>query len=141
LRRPRGAARPFRGHGRAAQALLDHRHGGSIAPVPKLDAQEYQALAEACLDKVARWLEDFDPDEVDYATGDGKLTLEFPDGMKFVLNRQGAASQMWFAAVDRAWHYGWDAARRTWIDDRDGHDLYARLGEVVSTKIGRRVTL
>jgi hypothetical protein len=46
---------------------------------------------------------------------------------------------MWFAAIDRAWHYDWDPARATWVDDRDAHDLYARLAEVVGAKLGRPV--
>ena len=104
-----------------------------------MDEPEYRTLAEACLQRVARWLEGIDPDEVDYSTGDGMLTLEFPDGSRFVLNRQGAARQMWLAAGARAWHYDWDAGRETWIGDRDGHDLYERIAEVVSEKIGRPV--
>jgi CyaY protein len=104
--------------------------------MPRLDPQQYQSLADGCLARVATWLETFDPDEVDYSSGDGKVQLEFPDGARFVLNRQGAASQMWLAAVDRAWHYDWDPARETWVDDRDGHDLYANLAEVVGRKLG-----
>lgn len=103
----------------------------------RLDPEEYQRHAEACLARVARWLEGLDPDEVDYSTGDGKVQIEFPDDTRFVLNRQGAASQMWFAAIDRAWHYDWDGARATWVDDRDGHDLYANLAAVVGRKLGR----
>jgi len=103
----------------------------------RLDAEEYQRRAAACLERVARWLEGFDPDDVDYATGDGKLEIEFPDGVRFVLNRQGAARQMWLAAVDRAWHYDWDAGGATWVCDRDGHDLYANLAEVVGRRLGR----
>ena len=75
-----------------------------------MNAQAYQRLADECLAAVAEWLEDFDPDEVDYGTSDGVVTLEFPDGVRFVLNRQAAASQMWFAAGARAWHYNWDEA-------------------------------
>ncbi|MFN8545321.1 MAG: iron donor protein CyaY [Candidatus Binatia bacterium] len=105
----------------------------------RLDQQEYQGLAEACLARVARWLEGFDPDEVDYSSGDGKLQLEFPDGARFVLNRQSAAAQMWFAAAARGWHYDWDPTRQTWIDDRDGHDFYQNLAAVVSQKLGHPV--
>ena len=104
-----------------------------------MDPQEYQRCAETCLRRVAAWLEGFDPDEVDYSVGDGKVTLEFPDGMRFVLNRQGAASQMWFAAVDRAWHYDWDPQRETWVDDRDGRDLYANLADAVGRKLAHPV--
>lgn len=104
-----------------------------------MDPQEYQRRAEACLQRVTAWLERFDPDEVDYSAGDGKVTFEFPDGMRFVLNRQGAASQMWFAAVDRAWHYDWDPQRETWVDDRDGQDLYANLAEVMGRTLAHPV--
>ena len=106
-----------------------------------MDAKEYGRLADECLEGVASWLEDFDPDEVDFSTSDGVVTLEFPDGARFVLNRQAAAAQMWFAAGARAWHYGWDPGRREWIDDRDGHELRGRIAQVVSEKLGRTVSL
>jgi CyaY protein len=106
-----------------------------------MDDQEYLRRADACLEHVARWLEEFDPDEVDYATSDGVVTLEFPDRARFVLNRQAGASQMWFAAGARAWHYDWDPGSGRWVDDRDGHDLYERVAGVVSDKLGRPVEL
>jgi iron-sulfur cluster assembly protein CyaY len=106
-----------------------------------MDQQEYLRRADACLAQVAKWLEEFDPDELDFSTGDGLVTLEFPDGARFILNRQAASSQIWLAAGARAWHYKWDGTRHTWIDDKDGHDLHAKLAEVVSAKIGRSVKL
>ena len=104
-----------------------------------MEPKEYLRRADDCLEGVARWLERFDPDELDYSSSDGVLTLEFPDRARFVLNRQAGASQMWFAAGARAWHYDWDAARGAWLDDRDGHELAARIAEVVSQKLGRDV--
>ena len=104
-----------------------------------LEARAYDKLADTCLEQVAAWLEEFDPDEVDFVTTDGVVTIEFPDGVRFVLNRQAAASQMWLAAGARAWHYTWNADESLWADDRDGHELLAKIGEVVSTKIGRSV--
>ena len=105
----------------------------------KVDRQTYARLADACLAAVARWLEELDPDEVDFSTGDGLCTIEFPDGARFVLNRQSGNHQMWFAAGARAWHYDWDAERGAWRDDRDGHDLCARIAEVVADKVGHPV--
>lgn len=104
-----------------------------------MQREQYLQLADRCLEEVAGWLEDFDPDELDFATADGVVTLQFADGARYVLNRQSAASQMWFAAGARAWHYGWDGSR--WVDDRDGHPLKQRIGEVVSRKLGREVRL
>lgn len=104
-----------------------------------LDSKAYDRLADTCLDGIATWLEDFDPDEVDFVTTDGVVTIEFADGVRFVLNRQAAASQMWFAAGARAWHYNWNCDESLWADDRDGHELLTKIGEVVSSKIGRDV--
>ncbi len=104
-----------------------------------MTVQEYLKLADACLSRVASWLEGLDPDEVDFSTTDGMVTIEFPDKARFVLNRQSGNHQMWFAAGVRAWHYTWDPERQLWLDDRDGHDLYARIAEVVAAKIGQPV--
>lgn len=106
-----------------------------------MDRQEYLRRADACLRRVVEWLEEFDPDELDYREADGVVTLEFADGGRFVLNRQGAASQMWFAAGARAWHYDWSEERGSWVDDRDGHDLFERISGTVSEKLGRTVSV
>ncbi len=103
--------------------------------------QEFIKLADHCLERIATWLEGFDPDEVDFSTTDGVVTIEFPDDKKFILNRQAATCQMWFAAGVRAWHYEWKSESQVWLCDKDGHDLMARIGEVVSEKIGRGVTV
>ena len=106
-----------------------------------MELETFNNLADRCLDRVATWLEDFDPDELDFATSDGVVTLEFADGARFVLNRQAGSSQMWLAAGARAWHYDWNPGSETWKDDRDGHDLYANVARVVSEKLGRDVAL
>ena len=106
-----------------------------------MDRQEYDRLADDCLERVVRSLEPLDPDEVDFSTSDGVVTIEFPDRVRFVLNRQAAANQMWFAAGARAWHFDWDTAKKAWIDDKEGRELFARIAEVVSAKIGRAVAL
>lgn len=104
-----------------------------------MDPREFIAHSEACLSRVAKWLEVFDPDEVDYNTGDGALTIEFPDGSRFVLSRQSATSQVWLAAGAHGWHFNYDAAADRWVDDKDGHDLYARVAESMSEKLERPV--
>lgn len=106
-----------------------------------MEREAFLRLADETLERVARWLEAFDPDEIDFAAGDGVLTLEFADKKRFVLNRQTATDQMWFAAGARAWHYDFDPKAKAWVDDRDGHELYRRIGQVVSEKLGREVAL
>lgn len=105
-----------------------------------LDETEFRRLSDACLRAHADWAAAFDPDELDYRESDGVLTLEFADGTRFVLNRQAATRQMWYAAGARAWHYDWDAARRLWVDDRDGHELDANVRRTVAERLGRSET-
>lgn len=104
-----------------------------------MDPQDFSRLSNDCIARVLAWLEEFDPDELDFETADGVVNLEFADGKRFVLNRQAGNHQMWFAAGARAYHYDWNPQTEAWQDDRDGHDLYAKLAEVVSAKLGRAV--
>lgn len=104
-----------------------------------MDTNEFLNRADACLAKVAKWLEDLDPDEVDYSGGDGALTIEFADGTRFVLSRQSSASQLWLAAGAHGWHFDWDPASEKWVDDKDGQSLCARLAASISDKLGHRV--
>jgi len=94
---------------------------------------------DVCLTRIAAGLEPHE--DLDYTLGDGLLTIDFDDGIRFVVNRQAAARQVWLAAGARAWHYDWDDATQSWVDDRDGHDLYTRIAEVVSAKLGTPVRL
>jgi CyaY protein len=105
-----------------------------------VERTEFLSRSDATLTRVAHWADRFDPDEVEASTTDGVVTLEFPGRVRFVLNRQTAANQMWFAAGARAWHYGWDAQRGAWIDDKDGHELLAKVAEVVGERLRRSLT-
>ncbi len=99
-----------------------------------MERQEYLRLADECLDRVARWGDGFDPDELEVTATDGVVTLEFADRTRFVLNRQTAANQMWFAAQARAWHYDWNPGRKAWLDDKDGHELFGRIEQCVAER-------
>lgn len=104
-----------------------------------MDDREFQNAADACLARVAKWLEGLDPDDADYSTSDGSVTIEFPDGMKFILSRQSATNQIWLAAAAHGYHYDYDPASDAWRDDKDHHDLYARLAELVSEQVGHQI--
>jgi CyaY protein len=100
-----------------------------------METNEYARAAEACLERIANWLADME--DLDLTTRDGLIQIEFDDGARYVVNRQGAARQMWLAAGARAWHYDLDPASGDWLDDRDRHRLQDRLVELVSAKVGR----
>ena len=93
------------------------------------------------MQRIAARLDGEDPDEIEVYPGDGVLTIEFSDGSKFIVSRQSATQQIWVAAGARAWHYSYDPNKNTWADDKDGHELFARLAETVSQKLGRTLAI
>ena len=105
-----------------------------------MDEKEFMRLADACMAKAAKWLEGLDPDQVDYTTGDGMVTMEFTDGTRFVLSRQQAVQQIWLAADAEGLHYRWDGNSGSWRDDKDRHELFARLAELISNRIGENIS-
>ena len=40
-----------------------------------MDDSEFRERSDACVGKVAKWLEDLDPDEVDFSTAEGVVTI------------------------------------------------------------------
>ena len=104
-----------------------------------MDRPTFLRLADVAIGRVEDWLEDFDPDEVDFSTADGVLKIQFGDGKTYVLNRQTATNEMWYAAGVRAWHYVWEAERGLWLCDKDGHELFERIAGTVSEHLGRTI--
>src|ERR1700732_2279119 len=104
-----------------------------------MDDNEFRELSDAALTRVAKWLEHFDPDEVDYTTADGVVTIEFATGAKFILSRQSQMKQMWLAAGSHGFHYSLDASPGLWLDDKEGPELFPRLAETISEQLGHPV--
>lgn len=111
-----------------------------MPPNTAMERSKFLRLADEAITRVEDWLEEFDPDEVDFSSADGVIKIQFANGPTFVLNRQTAADQMWYASGVRAWHYLWDEERRSWLCDKDGHELFERIGHTVSDQLGRSVT-
>jgi len=104
-----------------------------------MDPQTFQKLADACLTRVEEALEEIDPDILDFNKASGLLQLEFADGTKYILNRQSGNHQMWLAAGVRAYHFDWHPETEEWRDARDGEELFARLAQVVTAKLGQAI--
>jgi len=102
-----------------------------------MEEAEFEALAEAALEALERALEATDAD-FERKPG-GILEIEFDDGSKIIVNRHGAAREIWVAARSGGFHFRWDGA--AWRDTRGGGELFAALSQLVSEQLGRRVSL
>ena len=104
-----------------------------------MDANEFEALAEA---ELARIEQAFDASGVDAdieAKAGGVLEIEFADGSKMIINRHGAAREIWVAARSGGFHFRHDG--KQWRNTRDDSELYAALSRLVTEQSGETVTL
>ena len=77
--------------------------------------------------------------DIDFEAAGGILTLEFADGSKIIINKQGAAKQIWVAAKAGGFHYGYVNGR--WINDQGGGELRHELSRFIREQSGEEVDL
>ena len=108
-----------------------------------MDSAEQERAFEVRADATLRALEDdisaLDLDlEVELEMG--ILSLEFPDGAKYIINSHRAARQIWMAAERTAWHFDPTADGR-WVAPKNGDDLRETVASVLSKKVQKPVSL
>ena len=104
-----------------------------------MDETDFEALAGAALERVERALEASGVDADFELKEGGVLEIEFADGSKIIVNRHGAAREIWVAARSGGFHYRWDGT--AWRDTRDRTELFAALSKLVSLQSGSPVIL
>jgi iron-sulfur cluster assembly protein CyaY len=100
---------------------------------------EFESLADAMLEKIARAVDGSGADCDCEPKGSGVLELEFADGSRIVVNRHSAAQEIWVAAKSGGYHFRFDGSR--WLDTRDRRELLAVLSELVTGQSGDAVVL
>jgi len=113
-----------------------------------MNETEFEAQAAAELARIEQALEASGVDADVEPKGDGVLEIEFADGSKMIINRHGAAREIWVAARSGGFHFRRDQANDAndtnaaqWRDTRDGTELYAALSRLVSEQSGETAAL
>jgi CyaY protein len=104
-----------------------------------MDEKEFAAAAERALERIEAALEASGIDADTELKEGGVLEIEFADGSRMIVNRHGAAREIWVAAKSGGFHFRWDGA--AWRDTRDGAELFASLSRLVSAQSGQPVLL
>lgn len=97
---------------------------------------EFNELADAVLVRIERSA-DASGADIECNLNGPVLELEFPDGSQIVVNRHGSNREIWLAAKSGGFHYAYRGGR--WISGRDGSELFAKLGDLVTSKTGKTV--
>jgi CyaY protein len=109
-----------------------------------LSEHEFERVADQTLHALDAALADLDGLEASLEMG--IITLEFPDGTRYVVNSHRAAKQIWMAAEHSAWHFDPRPAsppdtKARWVASKSGDELWSTLAAVLSRKLGRAVQL
>jgi CyaY protein len=104
-----------------------------------MNDSEFNTLADTALKQIETALEASGVD-LDFAmVSAGVLEIEFADRSKIIVNRHGAAKEMWIAARSGGFHFRWDGD--AWRDTRDNTELMAVLSALASAQAGEPVIL
>jgi CyaY protein len=103
-----------------------------------LSEREFEQSADRILTALQKALDALALDcEVELSMG--ILSIEFPDGSKYIINSHRAAKQIWMAAEREAWHF--DPGADGWRAAKSGDELVSTIARVLSKKSGSPVTL
>jgi|SRR5688572_7602078 CyaY protein len=100
---------------------------------------EFEAIADAALERLEQAFAESAPDADVQSKGPGMLEVEFDNGSKLVINRHGAAREIWVAAKSGGFHFRHQDGE--WRDTRDGGELFAAVSRLASAQGGEPVLL
>jgi CyaY protein len=100
--------------------------------------QEFNRAVRETLARIENAVEESGED-IDFENSGEILTLTFGNGSKIILNRQGAARQLWVAARRGGFHYDWRDGR--WLNDQTGAELFDELSRLIGEQAGTAIRL
>ena len=108
-----------------------------------MDEREFMVAADAELARIETALEAASESvaaDFDFETKPGGvIEIEFGNGSKIILNRHGAAREIWLAAKSGGYQFRPEGGR--WVGTRDGRELLAALSAMASQQAGQPVEL
>ncbi len=103
-----------------------------------MNESEFDKKATDTLLRIEQGIEESGAD-IDFEAAGGILTLEFANGTKIIVNKQGAAGQIWVAAKSGGYHYGFVDGQ--WINDQGGGELMSELSRFIREQSDEEVNL
>lgn len=103
-----------------------------------MNESEFDKKATDTLLRIEQGIEESGAD-IDFEAAGGILTLEFANGTKIIINKQGAARQIWVAAKSGGYHYGFVDGQ--WINDQGGGELMSELSRFIREQSDEEVNL
>jgi len=104
-----------------------------------ISERQFETFADEALRKLVHALDEIDTIETDLQMG--VLTIDFGDGVKYVINSHRAARQIWMAAERSAWHFDYRPDVSSWRASKDDAELWSTVSAVLSRKLGTSIEI
>lgn len=98
---------------------------------------EFNEKADAVFQRIEQALDGSDAD-IDYDSNGMVMELEFADGSKLIVNRHAPNQEIWLAAKSGGFHFGFRDG--SWVSQRDGSELFGKLGELILAGSGAKLS-
>jgi len=99
---------------------------------------EFNELADAVFARIEHAIDAGEAD-IDYDSNGSVMEIEFDDGGKLIVNRHVPNREIWLAAKSGGFHYAMQDGR--WFSQRDGSELFSKLGELLRLGTGRKLDI
>lgn len=109
-----------------------------------LDEKEFQRKADAAFQELKKRLlvlADAHGFDVEGESGKLEVIFEEPEEAKFVISPNTPIREIWISALSTSFKLGWSDAKKTFVLEKTGEDLFAVMNRVVSQQLGTAVTL
>jgi CyaY protein len=97
---------------------------------------EFNEVADAVFARIEQAIDDSGAD-IDYDSNGSVMEIELADGSKVIVNRHVPNREIWLAAKSGGFHYALQDER--WFSQRDGSELFAKLGDLVQLGTGTKL--
>lgn len=116
------------------------RYPDETARVEMMTESEFNNRVDDLLQRIEEQLDEIGVD-FDYVTAGGILTLSFETGSKLIINRQSPVTQVWVATPDGGHHFDFDRSSGSWLNDKNGEELFSALSGYCTALSGEEIRL
>jgi CyaY protein len=109
-----------------------------------LDERDFQKKCSDAFDELKRRLLDAGDEhgfDVEGESGKLEVIFEEPEEAKFVVSPNTPVREIWISALSTSFKLGWSDARKAFILEKTGEDLFGVMSRVVSQQLGTEVSL
>lgn len=109
-----------------------------------LDEKDFQKKADAAFQELKKRLlvladeHDFD---VEGESGKLEVIFEEPEEARFVISPNTPIREIWVSALSTSYKLGWSDARKAFVHEKTGDDIFGVMNRVISLQLGTAVNL